>query len=145
MPRSGARILLLGGDVDYNVGDRAILNALVRCLHAHDPSAEIAFVGSPAIHANLPGVSEVIPRGGRGLRALLRAASGADRVLIAGGGLFQDDDSRIKMPYWAARIAFLKAFNSEISGLAVWGILLALATAGYWRRTVTGPPRDGGS
>ena len=25
----------------------------------------------------------------------------------------------------------------------VWGILLALATAGYWRRTVTGPPRDG--
>jgi hypothetical protein len=25
----------------------------------------------------------------------------------------------------------------------VWGILLALATAGYWRRTVTGLPRDG--
>ena len=25
----------------------------------------------------------------------------------------------------------------------VWGILLAVATAGYWRRTVTGPPRDG--
>ena len=27
----------------------------------------------------------------------------------------------------------------------VWGILLALATAGDWRRTVTGPPRDGDS
>jgi hypothetical protein len=25
----------------------------------------------------------------------------------------------------------------------VWGILLALATAGYWRRTAAGPPRDG--
>src|SRR5258708_17155663 len=24
----------------------------------------------------------------------------------------------------------------------VWGILLALATVGYWRRTVTGVPRD---
>jgi len=24
----------------------------------------------------------------------------------------------------------------------VWGILLAVATTGYWRRTVTGPPRD---
>jgi len=24
----------------------------------------------------------------------------------------------------------------------VWGILLAMATTGYWRRTVTGPPRD---
>jgi len=119
MSRSGARILLLGGDTDHNVGDRAILNALVHCLHARDPGAEIALVGSPAIHANLPGVSEVIPRGIRGLRALLRVAAAADRVLVAGGGLFQDDDSRSKMPYWAARIAFLKAFNSEISGLAV--------------------------
>ena len=27
----------------------------------------------------------------------------------------------------------------------VWGILLALATVGYWRRTITEPPRDGGS
>jgi len=26
----------------------------------------------------------------------------------------------------------------------VWGILLALATVGYWRRTVTGVPRDQG-
>jgi hypothetical protein len=25
----------------------------------------------------------------------------------------------------------------------VWGILLALATVGYWRRTATGVPRDG--
>src|SRR5258706_624747 len=27
----------------------------------------------------------------------------------------------------------------------VWGILLALATVGYWRRTATRVPRDGGS
>jgi Protein of unknown function (DUF3995) len=27
----------------------------------------------------------------------------------------------------------------------VWGILLAIATIGYWRRTVTGVPRDRGS
>ena len=119
MPRPGARILLLGGDVDYNVGDRAILNALVRCLHAHDHGVDIAIVGLPTVHTNLPGVSAVIPRGSGGLRALLRAASSADRVLVAGGGLFQDDDSRIKMPYWAARIALLKAFNSRIAGLAL--------------------------
>jgi len=25
----------------------------------------------------------------------------------------------------------------------VWGVLLAVATVGYWRRTVTGVPRDG--
>src|SRR5262245_44188262 len=114
-----ARILLLGGDVDHNVGDRASLGALARCLRAHDPLVEIAVAGPSTAMANLPGVAQVIPRGSRGLRSLLRAASAADRVLIAGGGLFQDDDSRIKMPYWAARIALLKTFNSSIAGLSI--------------------------
>jgi len=119
MPRLGTRILLLGGDADFNVGDRAILTALTRCLSLHDPSAEITVVGHPAMHASLPGVTRVVPRGPRGLRALLAAAASADRVLIAGGGLFQDDDSRTKMPYWAARIALLKACNGRIAALAV--------------------------
>jgi len=119
MPRPGSRILLLGGDADFNVGDRAILTALTRCFTLHDPSAELSVVGHPAIHAALPGVTQVIPRGPGGLRALLSAAAAADRVLIAGGGLFQDDDSRIKMPYWAARIALLKACNTSIAALAV--------------------------
>lgn len=119
MPRLGSRILLLGGDADFNVGDRAILTALTRCLSLHDPSAELTVVGHPALHASLPGVTRVIPRGPRGLRALLAAAAAADRVLIAGGGLFQDDDSRAKMPYWAARVALLKACNSRIAALAI--------------------------
>lgn len=119
MPRLGSRILLLGGDADYNVGDRAILTALVRCLTLHDPSADITIVGHPSIHPELPGVSHVIPRGAAGFRALLRAAASANRILVAGGGLFQDDDSRAKMPYWAARIGVLKALNPRISALAV--------------------------
>jgi polysaccharide pyruvyl transferase WcaK-like protein len=119
MPRPGSRILLLGGDADFNVGDRAILTALARCLTLHDPSAELSIVGQPTLHASLPGVTQVIPRGPGGLRALLGAATTADRILIAGGGLFQDDDSRIKMPYWAARIALLKACNARIAALAV--------------------------
>src|SRR6188472_1487837 len=119
MPRPGARILLLGGDADYNVGDRAILTALARVVRAHEPGVELAVVGQPAIHSGLPGVARVIPRGSSNLATLLRTASSADRVIVAGGGLFQDDDSRIKMPYWAARIALLKSFNPRISGLAV--------------------------
>lgn len=119
MPRRGSRILLLGGDADFNVGDRAILAALTRCLTLHDPSAELTVVGHPELHASLPGVTHVVPRGPRGLRALLAAAAAADRVLIAGGGLFQDDDSRAKMPYWAARIALLRACNSRITALAI--------------------------
>ena len=119
MPRPGAHVLLLGGDVEHNVGDRATLTALIRCLHAHDPGVVLSIVGHPTRLASLRGVSELIPPGSRGLRSLLRAASSADRVLVAGGGLFQDDDSRLTMPYWAARIALLKAFNSRIAGLSV--------------------------
>lgn len=119
MPRPGARILLLGGGADYNIGDRASLCALARCLRVHDPGVDLAVVGLPTVLANLPGVTQVIAHGSSGLRSLLRATSAADRVLIAGGGLFQDDDSRIKMPYWAARIALLKLFNSRIAGLSI--------------------------
>ena len=119
MPRAGSRILLLGGDADYNVGDRAILEALVRCLTQADPSADISVVGHPDLLAAIPGVARVIPRGARGLGALLGAASEADRVVIAGGGLFQDDDSRAKMPYWAGRIALLKAARGRVSALSV--------------------------
>ena len=118
MPRLGARILLLGGDADFNVGDRAILTALVRCLALHDPTADISIVGQPSLLAEIPGASRVIPRGPKGLAALMRAAA-ADRVIIAGGGLFQDDDSRAKMPYWAARISLLKSVNARVSGLAI--------------------------
>jgi polysaccharide pyruvyl transferase WcaK-like protein len=119
MPRPGSRILLLGGDADFNVGDRAIIEALVRCLTLHDPAADISIVGLPSLQGDLKSVAQVIPRGARGFRALLRAAAAADRILIAGGGLFQDDDSRAKMPYWAARIALLKAVNDRIAALSV--------------------------
>ena len=119
MPRPGQRVLLLGGDTDFNVGDRAILTALVRCFTAHDPNTEISTVGRVASGPAVPGVSKVIPRGPRGLRALMSAAAAADRVLLAGGGLFQDDDSRAKVPYWAARIALLRTCNAHIAGFAV--------------------------
>jgi polysaccharide pyruvyl transferase WcaK-like protein len=119
MPRPGQRVLLIGGDADHNIGDRAILAALARCITVRDAAATIATVGDPLRNHVLPGVAEVIPRGLRGMGALLAAARRADRVLIAGGGLFQDDDSRAKMPYWAARIALLRSCNSHVAGLAI--------------------------
>ncbi|WP_290650300.1 polysaccharide pyruvyl transferase family protein, partial [Aquisalimonas sp.] len=36
-----------------------------------------------------------------------------------GGGLFQDDDSRIKMPYWALRLLLLRHSNSELSAISL--------------------------
>lgn len=119
MPRPGSRILLLGGDSDHNVGDRAIVQALVRCLRSQDPDADISVVGDSEQLARVPGVARMVPRGAGGLRALLHAATCSDRIIVAGGGLFQDDDSRAKMPYWAARIGLLKAVGRPIHGLAI--------------------------
>lgn len=118
-PRNGTRILLLGGDADHNVGDRAILSALVDCIRSQDGAAEIAVVGEPSTRQWIPGIARTIPRGARGIAELLRYAFDADRVLVAGGGLFQDDDSRAKMPYWAARIALLRTLHARLIGHAI--------------------------
>lgn len=117
--RRSARILLLGGDADHNVGDRAILAATARCLATHDALVEITAVGEPVMDDALSGIARWIRRGPRGIAALARSAFNADRILVAGGGLFQDDDSRAKMPYWAARLAVLRLLNSRIIGHSI--------------------------
>lgn len=114
--RAGARILLIGGDADHNVGDRAILAAVTNCIVSRHQSAEISIVTDRGSRPPIRGVRHAIPRGPAGMAALIRAAAAADQILVAGGGLFQDDDSRAKMPYWAARIALLKAVNPRIAG-----------------------------
>lgn len=63
----------------------------------------------------------IIPlkRGWRGLGSLARAAHQADLVICGGGGLFQDDDSLLKMPYWAVRLAFLRLLAKRIAGFSI--------------------------
>jgi hypothetical protein len=85
----------------------------------------------------------VIPRG------WLRAGSaGASALLVVYGGLY------VLLGALVLSGAIHPAGSVDRTALRwyvgvwdlwflVWGILLALATAGYWRRTVTGPPRDG--
>ncbi|MGH8249525.1 MAG: polysaccharide pyruvyl transferase family protein [Steroidobacteraceae bacterium] len=113
------RILLLGGDADHNVGDRAIVTALAHCIATEYPSAEVALVGNSFSSHAIPGITRIIHRGPRGIGSLARCALRADRILVAGGGLFQDDDSRAKMPYWAARLALLRMLNSRIVGHSI--------------------------
>jgi polysaccharide pyruvyl transferase WcaK-like protein len=119
MSTRGARFLVLGGDADHNIGDRATLSALVQCLATHDASAEIAIVGRPGVGEPIPGVARIVRRGPRGFAGLVRTAFNAECVLLAGGGLFQDDDSRAKTPYWAARIGLLRALNSRLIGHSI--------------------------
>ena len=121
-----ARLLLLGGDSDANVGDTAILLSLYQCIQRARPGAEVCVTSNRPEIGSLLAKSgsrqssvSVLPRGASGFGALLRAAPRQDLIVVGGGGLFQDDDSRIKMPYWAARIAMLRALNARIVGHAL--------------------------
>jgi polysaccharide pyruvyl transferase WcaK-like protein len=122
-------VLVLSGDADNNLGDRAILQAT--CCHVlrRLPQAEIKVAShAPARAARDYGVTALRP-GLLGLPAMLRAAARADLVLCGGGGLFQDDDSLVKMPYWAVRLALVRVFAPRIVGFALGvGPLCALSS-----------------
>lgn len=114
------RILLIGGDADFNVGDAAIREAMCSALLKARPDVRITLVSSLSDGGrHLPGVVEVLPKGARHAFSQWRAARGQDMVVIGGGGLFQDDDSRVKMPYWAARLATLRSACPLIAGHAL--------------------------
>jgi polysaccharide pyruvyl transferase WcaK-like protein len=113
------RILILAGDADGNIGDQAIRTSTCSLLRRHAPQARITVVSSrPSDVAFELGV-ESVPAGARGSGARLAALRRADLVLIGGGGLFQDDDSLLKMPYWAARALAARAAGAKVAGFAL--------------------------
>lgn len=113
------RILILGGDSDFNLGDTAILHAICECLHAANPDVRISITSKLRNTALRPGVVRVIHRGTLGMKACLGAARQQDLLIIGGGGLFQDDDSRLKMPYWGALVGSLRLLNDNIAALSL--------------------------
>jgi polysaccharide pyruvyl transferase WcaK-like protein len=113
------RIVILAGDTDGNLGDLAIVTAVCGTLRASAPEAHIALLSTcPERDCAFLGI-EPVPRGLRGLHKLWSQARRADLVICGGGGLFQDDDSLLKMPYWALRLAAVRLLNKRIAGLAI--------------------------
>jgi len=112
-------VLLLGGDSDFNLGDRAILRAVCGALMGADPRLRLTVVARQDLDPPSRQAHTIVPRGPAGFGALLRAARRNALIGIAGGGLFQDDDSRIKMPYWAARLALLRSSGTPVVGHAI--------------------------
>jgi polysaccharide pyruvyl transferase WcaK-like protein len=115
------RILILAGDSDGNIGDRAIVNAMCLELRRICPGANIYLLSNNPSRDEAYFKSVAIPRGLLGMPALIAVARNCDLILIGGGGLFQDDDSMVKMPYWALRIAMLKiiAHKTPIIGYSI--------------------------
>lgn len=112
-------ILILAGDADGNLGDSAIAQATYDELRAAIPGVLIHAVTSGRCQQRRINPDRPIPKGLRGVPALIRAALRSDLVICGGGGLFQDDDSLIKMPYWAARLLLVRLFARRIVGYSI--------------------------
>lgn len=127
-------ILILCGDADGNLGDRAILTAACRTIQALDPLAGIHVVSrEPAAMSERLGV-RAITKGFVGLPRLCAAALRSRLVLVGGGGLFQDDDSLIKMPYWAARCSLARLLAPRLAAFSLGiGPLDAGSSRGFGR------------
>jgi polysaccharide pyruvyl transferase WcaK-like protein len=110
-------ILILAGDADSNLGDRAILQAMVRELRQAHADATITVVSSSAARLGVDVMA--ISRGPRGFLQLCAAAVRSDLVLCGGGGLFQDDDSLIKMPYWCLRVLLMRLLAGRVVGYSL--------------------------
>jgi len=113
------RILILSGDADGNLGDHAIVQSICNGLHAICPRAEITTVSADRARAERDYGARVIPPGPGGFVKLCATAMQSDFVLCGGGGLFQDDDSLIKTPYWALRVALMRLLCRRVIGYSL--------------------------
>ncbi len=111
--------MILGGDADGNLGDRAILMSMCQALRELEPAIELTVASSNAERARRDYGANVIPAGVRGWGAMVREARRCDLVLCGGGGLFQDDDSLVKMPYWVARLALVRLAGAPVVGYSL--------------------------
>lgn len=114
-----AAIVILAGDADGNLGDCAILQAMATAFARLAPGLRLTVVSrDPGRVARLHGAAAVAP-GPRGFLALCRAIRASSLVIVGGGGLFQDDDSLVKMPYWASRVLLARLLGRRVVGYAL--------------------------
>ena len=110
------KVLILGGDSDHNLGDAAIFESMCHALYGSDRTVEITAISNLRMPGSSPGLVKLLPTGLAGYASLVEAASRQDLVIIGGGGLFQDDDSRVKMPYWGLRTFLMGCANARVVG-----------------------------
>jgi polysaccharide pyruvyl transferase CsaB len=120
-PLRGAprRVLILCGDSDQNLGDHAIVQAMCQELRAASPRLEIFVLSRDPLRAERDFGAHALRPGWRGGLAMWKEAARADLVLCGGGGLFQDDDSLVKMPYWGVRVALARLLAGRVVGYAL--------------------------
>jgi polysaccharide pyruvyl transferase WcaK-like protein len=128
------RVLILCGDSDRNLGDHAIVQSMCQELRAASPGLKLSVLSRDPVRAARDFGAEALRPGWRGALAVWKAAARADLVLCGGGGLFQDDDSLAKMPYWAVRVALARMLAGRVVGYALGGGPLRAASSRLFAR-----------
>ena len=118
----GPCILLLAGDVRGNMGDRAIRAALCALVRRHYPQASLFIVSkTPERDAREFGAT-VLGRNPWALVRRFRDVRRCDLAIWGGGQLLQDDSSRVKNPYWALILAWVR----RAAGVRILGASLGI-------------------
>ncbi len=110
--------LILAGDVVGNLGDHAIAMSICSQLREVAPDIKIYIFGSGS-KGTFQGDADIIPFSVNGIFRLIPVAYTSKIVICGGGGLFQDDDSLIKMPYWAILLLLARLLNSNLIGYSI--------------------------
>lgn len=106
----------MAGDVSGNLGDMAIARSICDHIRSQINGVEIELVADRQTGpARFPD-ARIIAKGIAGLPHRIQAVLGCDLLICGGGGLFQDDDSRIKMPYWSIRILLARILGARVIG-----------------------------
>lgn len=127
-------ILILAGDAAGNLGDQAIFQSTCNELLSLKPELQIYVISKPTNY--IAGINNIHPikPGASGFVQLVKATIIADLTLCGGGGLFQDDDSLIKMPYWALRLLVIRLFCDNIIGYSLGVGPLSAASSRFFAR-----------
>lgn len=112
------RILILAGDIRYNLGDTAICAAIIHIVRQVFPSPEITVLsGRPPFASDFDGVEFIEPGIKNGMKRVIAVLS-SDLVIWGGGQLLQGNRSRVKIPFWTLNILGLKLLRKKIVGAA---------------------------
>lgn len=121
-PRPSPRLLILGGDLRGNIGDRAIRSVLMNQIRRIDPNAEVFAVSRIPARDQAEFGLQVIAPSAAALLCKPRFLRSLTASIYGGGQLLQDDSSQVKNIYWAALLHGIR----RLSRAPVWGYGLGI-------------------
>ncbi|GJL63363.1 MAG: hypothetical protein NPIRA04_20170 [Nitrospirales bacterium] len=109
------KVLIVAGDIRYNLGDTAICLSIVRMIRKVSPTSSVVVWGhGPCFSDGFDNVEFHPPLSFEGVCSFFRA----DAVLWGGGQLLQGNRSQIKILYWAGIVTLLRLLGKKIMGFA---------------------------